>query len=89
MCLSVNGKIIVGKKGISYKSPSRTTTIIISRVIFEEFLGKLYQVTGFEKLYTGLAVTCRYLVAKEYIELPITDQETLEIAFPVVTPPGK
>lgn len=52
-------------------------------------MGKLYQVTGFEKLYTGLAVTCRYLVAKEYIELPITDQETLEIAFPVVTPPGK
>lgn len=42
--------------------------------------------TRFAKLYLGLAVTCRYPVEKEYIALLITDQETLEIEFDVVTP---
>lgn len=47
----------------------------------DEFMDKLFRVTGY-------VVTCRYLVANEYITLSITDQETLEITFAVVTPPG-
>lgn len=34
-----------------------------------------------------LTVTCSYPVPKEYLALPITDEEMMEIAFAVVTPP--
>lgn len=51
-------------------------------------LTKLYQVTEYEKQYTRFAVTCRYQVAKEYITPHISNQEILEIAFVVVSPPG-
>lgn len=44
--------------------------------------------TGYEKQSTLLVVTCRYLVVKEYSILPITDQETMEITFAVITPLG-
>lgn len=33
-------------------------------------------------------VACIYLLAKEYTMLPVTDQETLKMAFAVVTPAG-
>lgn len=49
---------------------------------------KIYQVTDYEKSYTRLAVTCRYPVRKEYIALPIIDQEKMEIAFAIVEAPG-
>lgn len=42
--------------------------------------------TRFKKLYIALIVRYRYPVVKEYITLAITDQETVEIAFVVVTP---
>lgn len=42
--------------------------------------------TGYEKQYTRLVLTCRYPAANESITLTITHQETLEIAFVVVTP---
>lgn len=51
-----NEKIVVGKKQVSYEAPPPTATIIRSGVSFEDFLEKLYQVTGFEKLYTVLVV---------------------------------
>lgn len=41
---------------------------------------------GYRKEYERLEVICRYPVRKEYIALPITDQETLDIAFAVVKP---
>lgn len=43
--------------------------------------------SSYEKQKTRLPVICRYPVPKEYIPLPITDQETMEIAFAVVAPP--
>lgn len=80
--------MINGRKGVSYEGPPPTATIIRSPTTFEEFMEKIYQVTGYEKSYTRLAVTCRYPVRKEYIALPIIDQETMEIAFAVVEAPG-
>lgn len=47
----------------------------------------MYHVDSYEK-YTRLAVTFRYLVQKEHIPLPITDQETMEITFSLVEVPG-
>lgn len=55
---------------------------------YEEFIDKLYHVTRYKRQYERLEVTCRYPVRKEDITLPITDQETLDIAFAVVTPSG-
>lgn len=44
-----NGKVVDGKKEVSYEGPPPTSTIIRSSVIFEEFMDKLYHVTGYEK----------------------------------------
>lgn len=60
----------------------------ISGHVREEFMDKIYQVISYEKSYTRLTVTCRYPIRKEYIVLPITDQETMEIAFAVIEAPG-
>lgn len=80
-----NRKVIVGRKGVFYEDPPPTVTVIRSQAIFDEFMDKFYHVTGCEKQYIRLPLTCRYPVTKEYITLPITDQETLEIAFGVVS----
>lgn len=42
--------IVRWQKGESYEGSPPIATIIRSGVTFEEFLDKLYQVTGFEKL---------------------------------------
>lgn len=63
------------------------SAVIRSRAIFEEFIDRLYRVRD-TRNNALIMVTCRYPVAKEYIPLPITDHETLKIAFVVVTPPG-
>lgn len=47
-----------------------------------------YQVKGYERQYTRLVVSCIYLVLKENITLPITDQEMIKIAIFVITPAG-
>lgn len=56
--LSLNGKIINFKKG--YEGPPPIRIVIRSRDTFYKFMDKLYQVTGYEKQYTRLAVLCRY-----------------------------
>lgn len=87
ICYS-NGKIVSGRKGICYEGPSPRASIIRAEATFEEFMDKVHQITGYGRLYSGLAVTCRYPVQKEYIALPITSQETMEIAFGAVEAPG-
>lgn len=52
-----------------------------------EFMDKLYRVTGYKKQYT-FSDACRHSAAKKYITLSITDQETLEITFAVIIPLG-
>lgn len=52
-----------------------------------KFMEKLYQITGYDIHNTYLTVTARYPISKEYIALPLTDQEIMEIAFVVVTSP--
>lgn len=86
ICYS-NGKIVSGRKGICYEGPSPRASIIRAEATFEEFMDKVHQITGYGRLYSGLAVTCRYPVQKEYIALPITSQETMEIAFGAVEAP--
>lgn len=83
-----NGRVVVSRKGVSYDGPPPPATLIRAGVSYEEFIDKIYHMTGYRKEYERLEVTCRYPVKKEYIALPITDQETLDIAFAVVTPPG-
>lgn len=71
--LLLERKINSGKKSVSYEGLPPIATIIRSGVAFEEFMDKLYLVTGYEKQYMSLAMTCRYLVIKEYITLTIID----------------
>lgn len=63
-------------------------TVLRAPTTFEEFLGRMYHVTGYEKQSTRLVVTSRYPVANEYIMLSITVEKTMEIAFAIVTPLG-
>lgn len=56
--------------------------LIKTRISYEEFMDKLYNVIRYRKEYKRLEVTCRYLVRKEYIALLITDLETLDVALP-------
>lgn len=51
-------------------------------------MNELYQVIGYDKQFTRLAVTCRYPARKEYTAFPKTDKEMMEIEFVVVAPPG-
>lgn len=67
------------------RRPSPTIVLIRAGVSYEEFMDHM---TGYKKEYERLEVTCRYLYRKEYIAPPINDQETLDIAFAVVTSPG-
>lgn len=80
-----NRRVVVGRRGVSYDGPPPTATLIRAGASYEEFIDKLYHVTRYKRQYERLEVTCRYLVRKEDITLPITDQETLDIAFAVVT----
>lgn len=67
-----NGKVIAGKKGISYEAPPPTATVIRSRVTFDEFIDKLYHMIGHEKQYTRLGVTLDI----RWQKLRIIDQDT-------------
>lgn len=83
-----NGRVVIGRRGVCYDGPPPHATLIRAGASYEEFMDELYHVTRYRREYERLEVTCRYPVRKEYIALPITDQETLDIAFAVVTPPG-
>lgn len=81
-----NKKTINCRKGIACEDPSCTATVVKSRIMFHEFMDKLYFVTGYDKQYTCLAVIYRYPILKQYRMLPITDQGTIKIASVVVAP---
>lgn len=68
-----NGRVVIGRRGVSYNSPSPTDTFIRAGSSYEEFMEKLYRVIKCRKEYERLEVTFRYPVRKEYIALPITD----------------
>lgn len=57
-----NGKIVNGRRGVCYEGPSPTASILRAQATFEEFIDKIYQVTGYKRLYSYLMVTCRYPV---------------------------
>lgn len=64
--------MIYGKKGISYKGSLPAATFIISGATHDEFMERLYKITGYERHNIHLAVTARYTVPEEYIALQIT-----------------
>lgn len=84
----LNRKIVNDKKDLSYKGPVTIAIIIRSHTTFQKFIDEMYQVTGYERRYSRLAVTCRYPIQKKEIALPIMDQKTVDIALVVVAPPG-
>lgn len=43
-----NRRMINGRKGVSYEGPPPTAIIIRSQATFEEFIDKIYQVTGYD-----------------------------------------
>lgn len=49
--------MIQGKKGISYEEPPPATTFIRSEAMYDEFMEKLYQITGYDRQNTHLRVT--------------------------------
>lgn len=55
-----NGKITDAQEGVSYKDTLLVATVTISRVTFDDFMDKLYQVTSYVKQGTCLAVTCKH-----------------------------
>lgn len=58
--LLLEQKIINGRKSVSVEGPPPVATVIKSWNTFHESIDKLYQVTGYKKRYTRVAVTYRF-----------------------------
>lgn len=55
----------MAKKGISYEGPPPRVTYIRSGVTYNEFMERVYQIIGYERHDTDLAVTCKHPIPKE------------------------
>ncbi|KAJ0091143.1 hypothetical protein Patl1_14748 [Pistacia atlantica] len=48
----------------------------------------MYEITGFEWQQIKMKIICRYPACREFIPMPITDDESLDIVFDVARKPG-
>lgn len=83
-----NGKITNGPHGISYEGAAPKPIRVSYGITYDELLDKIYGVTGFDKRRFKLKITCRYPACREYIPVPIDDDESIDIMFDVARQPG-
>lgn len=83
-----NGRVTSGAHGISYEGATPKPIRVSYGITYNELLDKIYGVTGFDKHQFKLKITCRYPACREYIPVPIDDDESIDIMFDVARQPG-
>jgi hypothetical protein len=82
-----NGRMTNGPHGISYEGAAPKPIRVSYGITHNELLDKIYRVTGFDKRRIKLKITCRYPACREYIPVPIDDDESVDIMFDVARKP--
>lgn len=83
-----DGRMTSGPHGISYEGATPKPIRVSFGITHNELLDKIYGVTGFDKQHCNLKIICRYPACREYIPVPIDDDESIEIMFDVARQPG-
>nr|POF27679.1 serine/threonine-protein phosphatase 7 long form like [Quercus suber] len=83
-----NGRITSGPRGISYEGATPKPIRVSYGITYNELLDTVYGVSGFDKHQVKLKITCRYPACREYIPVPIDDDESIDIMFDVARQPG-
>ncbi|KAL0013037.1 hypothetical protein SO802_000106 [Lithocarpus litseifolius] len=83
-----NGRITSGPHGISYEGATPKPIRVSYGITYTELLDTVYGVSGFDKHQVKLKITCRYPACREYIPVPIDDDESIDIMFDVARQPG-
>lgn len=86
-CVTGMGKRTSGPHGISSEGAA-PKPIRVSYGITHELMDRIYGVTGFNKKPFKLKIICRYPACREYIPVPIDDDESVDIMFDVARQPG-
>ncbi|KAL6587850.1 hypothetical protein OROMI_000828 [Orobanche minor] len=83
-----NGKITLGSHGLAYEGPPPKPIRVNNRISYKEVVDEIYNVTGFNKIQMGIKITCRYPSNfKEYIAVPVEDNNTVSVVFDVLMRP--
>ncbi|CAI0438537.1 unnamed protein product [Linum tenue] len=82
-----NGRMANGPNGIHYEGATPKPTRVGCEITYEELLDKIYMITGFDKLQFALKIICRYPACREFIPVPIEDNESIDIVFDVARQP--
>lgn len=83
-----NGTMMSGPHGISYEGASPKPIRVGYGITHNELVDRIYGVTGFDKQSFKLKIICRYPACREYIPVPIDDDESIDIMFDVARQPG-
>ncbi|CAL1385177.1 unnamed protein product [Linum trigynum] len=82
-----NGRMANGPNGILYEGATPKPIRVGCEMKYEELLDKIYIITGFDKLQFALKIICRYPACREFIPVPIEDNESIDIVFDVARQP--
>lgn len=83
-----NGRMINGPYGVSYEGVAPKPIRVSYGITHNELMDKIYGVTGFNKKQFKLKIICRYPACREYISVPIDNDESIDIMFDVARQPG-
>ncbi|XP_031741301.1 serine/threonine-protein phosphatase 7 long form homolog isoform X2 [Cucumis sativus] len=83
-----NGTTMSGPHGISYEGAAPKPIRVGYGITHNELIDRIYGVTGFDKQSFKLKIICRYPACREYIPVPIDDDESIDIMFDVARQPG-
>lgn len=83
-----NGRITNGPHGISYEGATPKPIRVSFGITHCELRDKIYGVTGFDKQHCNLKIICRYPACREYIPVPIDDDDSMDVMFDVARQPG-
>lgn len=80
--------MINGPCGVSYEGAAPKPFRVSYGITHNELMDKIYGVTGFNKKQFKLKIICRYPACREYISVPIDNDESTDIMFDVARQPG-
>ncbi|XP_031266286.1 serine/threonine-protein phosphatase 7 long form homolog isoform X2 [Pistacia vera] len=83
-----NGRITNGAQGITYEGAVPKPTRVSYKTTHNQLLEKMYEITGFDRQLIKMKIICRYLACREFIPVPIADDESLDIVFDMARKPG-
>ncbi|CAN1140418.1 Serine/threonine-protein phosphatase 7 long form homolog [Linum perenne] len=82
-----NGRVSNGPSGIFYEGATPKPIRVSCEITYNELLDKIYGITGFDKLQFTLKIICRYPACREFIAVPIEDDDSVDIVFDVARQP--